>query len=41
MTRHHAHTGDHLVMALAGLVVGVCASVCWAGLVRLLGGGIS
>lgn len=38
MTRHHAHAGDHLVMALAGLVAVVAAAVCWSGLVRLLGG---
>ena len=38
MTRHHAHTGDHLVMALAGTVVIVCAAVVISGLARLLGG---
>lgn len=38
MNRHHAHLGDHLVMALAGAVVVVIASIFWSGLVRLLGG---
>lgn len=38
MTRHHAHTGDHLVMALGSAAVIVLGALCWAGLVRLLGG---
>lgn len=36
--RHHAHTSDLRVMALAGLAVVVCGALCWSGLVRLLGG---
>jgi hypothetical protein len=38
MTRHHAHAGNHLVMALAGLVAVVCAAVVWTGMVLLIGG---
>jgi hypothetical protein len=38
VTRHHAHTSDHLVMALGAVVVIACAAICWAGLDRLLGG---
>lgn len=37
MTRHHAHTSDHLVMALGTVVVIACAAICWAGLDRILG----
>jgi len=37
VTRHHAHTSDHLVMALAGLAVVVLGAVCWSGLIWLFG----
>jgi hypothetical protein len=38
MSRHHAHTGDLLVMVVSSLVVIVCAAVVISGLARLLGG---
>lgn len=38
MSRHHAHTSDHRVMALGAVVVLVCAAVVGAVLARLLGG---
>ena len=38
MGRHHAHAGNGLVMAVAGLVVIVCAAGVVAVMDRLLGG---
>jgi hypothetical protein len=38
MSRHHAHTSDHLVMALGAVVVLACAAVVGVVLARLLGG---
>lgn len=38
MTRHHAHTSDHLVMALGAVVVIACAAGIATVMVRLLGG---
>lgn len=37
MTRHHAHAGNHLVMALGGLFVLACAAVAWSGWALLIG----
>jgi hypothetical protein len=37
VTRHHAHTGDHLVMAVGALVV-LIGAVSAVGLALLLGG---
>lgn len=36
MTRHHAHAGNHLVMALGTVVVIVCGVASW--LIALFGG---
>lgn len=38
MTRHHAHTGDLLVMVVSGAVVLICAAVVISGVARLIGG---
>lgn len=38
MTRHHAHTGDLLVMVVAGVVVLVCAALVISGFAQMLGG---
>jgi hypothetical protein len=38
VTRHHAHAGDHLVMALGAVVVLACAAGIAAVMARLLGG---
>jgi hypothetical protein len=38
MTRHHAHTGDRLVMVLGTAVVLVFGAWSVVGLVRMLGG---
>jgi hypothetical protein len=36
MTRHHAHTGDRLVMVLFGLVAVVCGIATWG--IAIFGG---
>lgn len=38
MSRHHAHAGDHVVMALGAVVVIACAAGIAAVMGRLLGG---
>lgn len=38
MTRHHAHAGNHLVMALGTVVVIACAAGIAVVMGRILGG---
>jgi hypothetical protein len=38
VTRHHAHTSNHLIMALGAVVVLVFGAWSVVGLVRMLGG---
>lgn len=37
MSRHHAHVGNHLVMAVGAVVVIACAAGIAAAMVRILG----